>query len=241
MASEEEAIAGTQETLGKLITKPKMTEKYLKKPPFRFLHDIIMEVTRSTTFAQGLYSTEDCDAAQLADKAAKVEFLNKAIAVTSFALGENIDVSANKIVAGLEADKTNVWLQQLHRAATTCQGAKSDEAVNRVHGGETLAGGAKEKKKKREKEKEEDKPKDDKPKEAPKDDTAAADDPAAAAAAEEAKKKEEDKKRRAERKKREEEKKRKDEENAAAEAAKAAAEDGAPEPVDAPAPHGVFD
>merc|ERR1712039_515873 len=128
----EEWIVGTQETLGKLISKPKMTEKYLKKPPFRFLHDILMEVTRATGFAQGLYTAEESDAAQLADKTAKVEFLNKAISVTCFALGETIDVSANKIVAGLEPEKTNAWLQKLHTAATTCtkdNQAKSDEAV----------------------------------------------------------------------------------------------------------------
>merc|ERR1711879_694015 len=100
MASEEELIAGTQETLGKLISKPKMTDKYLKKPPFRFLHDIVMEVARTTSFAQGLYSTEESDAASLSDKQAKVDFLNKAISVVSFALGEKLDVSANKIVAG---------------------------------------------------------------------------------------------------------------------------------------------
>merc|ERR1712032_498022 len=129
MATEEEAVAGTQETLGKLITKPKMTEKYLKKPPFRFLHDIVMEVTRATTFGQGLFSAEESDAAALSDKQAKIDFLNKAISVVCFALGEKIDVSANKIVAGLDAEKTNALLQKLHQAATTCVGAKSEEAV----------------------------------------------------------------------------------------------------------------
>merc|ERR1712060_1024290 len=84
-----------------------MTDRYLKKPPFRFLHDAVMEVTRSTSFAQGLFTPEESDAAQLTDKAAKVEFLNKAINVTCIALNEKIDVSASKIVAGLEAEKTN--------------------------------------------------------------------------------------------------------------------------------------
>lgn len=35
MAEEDEYVAGTIATIGSLITKPKMTEKYLKKPPFR--------------------------------------------------------------------------------------------------------------------------------------------------------------------------------------------------------------
>lgn len=56
-------------------------------------------------------------------------------------------IEANKIVAGLEPEKTNAWLQRLHAAATTCAGEKSDQTVARVQSGE-LVGAAKEKKKK---------------------------------------------------------------------------------------------
>merc|ERR1712039_968797 len=99
---------------------------------------------------------------QLTDKQAKVDFLNKAINVTCIALNDKIDVSASKIVAGLEAEKTNAWLQKLHAAATTAL-AKSDEAVERVKNGETMTGAKKEKKEKPEKkEKKEDKEKKDK-------------------------------------------------------------------------------
>jgi len=210
--AEEEWIAATQEGLGKLIAKPKMTEKYLKKPPFRFLHDIIMEVTRTTGFGANLYTAEESDAGNLGDKGLKVEFLNKAISCVCFALGEKIDVSANKIVAGLEADKTNAWLQKIHIAATTAVG-QSEEAVQRVLAGESVAAPRK-------------------PKKAKEEEGGAPEAPPAgddAAAAEEEARKAEEKRRRA---KAREEKKRAEEE--AARAAEEAA--GAPPPAAPAAP-----
>lgn len=45
----EAVIKKTQDSLGKIIKKPPMTEKLLNKPPFRFLHDVITSVC--VTFA----------------------------------------------------------------------------------------------------------------------------------------------------------------------------------------------
>ena len=38
-----------------LIERPKMTEKLLVKPPFKYIFDIITETTKKTGFANGTY------------------------------------------------------------------------------------------------------------------------------------------------------------------------------------------
>lgn len=37
-------VKKTQESLGKFVKKPPLTEKLLKKPPFKFIHDVIKVV-----------------------------------------------------------------------------------------------------------------------------------------------------------------------------------------------------
>ena len=39
-----EIIKKTQDSLGKYVKKPPLTEKLLKKPPFKFIHDVIKVV-----------------------------------------------------------------------------------------------------------------------------------------------------------------------------------------------------
>ena len=45
------------------------------------------------------------------NKQAKLNFLNKSIDFVGIALGQPVDCRSVKIVSGLEAENTNIWLQ----------------------------------------------------------------------------------------------------------------------------------
>lgn len=109
-------IKATQSSLGKYIKRPPLNEKLLKKPPFRFLHDIITNVIKNTGFFDGLFDENELVSDNVKDRDSKVAFLNKIITVLSLATGKSIAAKPSKIVAGQDPDKTNELLQCIAEA-----------------------------------------------------------------------------------------------------------------------------
>ena len=113
-----EYVAATQASLGALIKRPKLTAPLLQKPPFRFLHDIVSEVMRTYGFADGLYNEDELNSAKIKDKDSKLNYLSKIISVVELSAGTQINIKPGKVVAGLEPENTNAFLQMLAQAAT---------------------------------------------------------------------------------------------------------------------------
>jgi len=120
----------TAEMFSSLIKRPKMEEKNLSRPPFKFILAIYQETLKETGFSQGLFSSEELGGEF--DRNKKIDFLTKLIKVVTAALGEDTPAKANMIIAGKECEATNILLQQLYKAATTVK--DSTKYVNQVLG-----------------------------------------------------------------------------------------------------------
>ncbi|GFN93344.1 traf3-interacting protein 1 [Plakobranchus ocellatus] len=151
-------VKKTQDTLGKLIKKPPLTEKLLGKPPFRFLHDVMTSVIKTTGFMQGLYSDTEMNSENVKDKDAKIAFLQKAIDMVGAVTGKSLSVKPVKIVAGHEPERTNEFLQLLAEAIN--KNVDNDEYVRQVLKGSGGGGGGSAKEERRESHRDREKEKD---------------------------------------------------------------------------------
>ncbi|XP_050674975.1 TRAF3-interacting protein 1 [Leptidea sinapis] len=125
----DQIIKRTQGSLGKFIKRPPLTDKLLKKPPFRFLHDITTSVLTSTGFFAGLFDDKELISENVKDKESKISFLHKIIFVVGTTTGKKLSVKPSKIVAGQEPEKTNLLLQCLADALD--RNLTSEEAVKK--------------------------------------------------------------------------------------------------------------
>lgn len=124
----DECIQSTMAVLQRIISKPKLTESLLKKPPFRFIYDIVLELSRVTGFGNDLFVKEEFQADQVKIKENKISFLLECVQLAESVLNLRIDVNPQKVVSGLEFERTNLFLQ-LFASAALSQNV-SDDSVS---------------------------------------------------------------------------------------------------------------
>jgi len=132
--------ATTQALLSEIIQRPKLTDKLLSKPPFRYLHDIITEVVRVTGFAKNLYTDLEMDSANVNEKNQKMDFLEKIIKVVGVQLNTLVAANPAKIVAGRDAQDTNNFLQLLAVAAKHIPDSRNSVRIVMEQYGGAIAG-----------------------------------------------------------------------------------------------------
>lgn len=113
MSELDQLIEVAKNKVSAIISKPKMSEKLLAKPPFRFLHDTISAIISTTGFAEGLYTTEEQDSGNINERDAKINYLQKMINCVGICIGSQLEVRAAKIVAGQEPELTCKFLINL--------------------------------------------------------------------------------------------------------------------------------
>ena len=132
--------AKTRSLFEPIISKPPLTDQLLQRPPFKFIHDVVNETVRSTGVLKDLFTADDLDYGKAgADKASKIAFLEKVIDGLN-ADGSLNDVKPSRIVAGKDAEYTNLLLQALAIEAASSMPSK--------HRSKSKDRGDKEKKKK---------------------------------------------------------------------------------------------
>ncbi|KAI4468468.1 traf3-interacting protein 1 [Holotrichia oblita] len=108
-----EVIEKTQKVLGKHISKPVLSEKLLRKPPFRFLHDVVTAVIKDTGFLKGMYTESELISDNVKERDLKIAFLTKLIDAIKILTEIELKVKPTKIIAGLEPSETNKLLQAI--------------------------------------------------------------------------------------------------------------------------------
>lgn len=103
-----QAIDREMKVLQPMFQRPKLRSRLLQKPPFRFLHDIISAIMKSTDFPSNLLFTEEelQSSTFKNDKEAKIAFLDKIIAIVNASRELPVEVESKHIVAGVKASLT---------------------------------------------------------------------------------------------------------------------------------------
>ncbi|EPY38774.1 hypothetical protein AGDE_05155 [Angomonas deanei] len=103
------------------LEQPEFTDKHLKRPPFKFIFDIVTNINKRFAAYDHIFTLDLLDYDSIDSKEKKIDYLKRLIKYVEKLLKVKIDVSAKKIVAGQECEKTNIFLQYVAMAVGLAQ------------------------------------------------------------------------------------------------------------------------
>ena len=112
----------TMQVYGSFIEYPQLTEKYLKRPPFKYLFQIFISLNQKTNFAEGLLKDSELDAEFYDSPAKKMTFLKQVLKVVYKGLNKPCPLKPESVIKGVDCDKTNEFLQDMFQVASAVKG-----------------------------------------------------------------------------------------------------------------------
>ncbi len=112
------------------IDYPQMVQKYLKRPPFKYIFQIFLSTNKKTKFADGLLEEEELSPSYYSSPEKKKVFLVKLFKFIYSVLDKKVPLKPHSIIKGVECDKTNEFLQDMHSVAVSGESFQSLRAQN---------------------------------------------------------------------------------------------------------------
>jgi len=104
------------------IDYPQLTEKYLKRPPFKYIFQIFISLNSKTNFAEGLFKNDELDPEFYDSPEKKMNFLKLLLKVVYKDLNKSCPLKPQSVIKGVDCDKTNEFLQDMFQVATAKTG-----------------------------------------------------------------------------------------------------------------------
>ena len=99
---------------------PILIGKHLKRPHTEFIFNTIINTMKRTGFPKGLFTQEEESFRYFwEDIGHQQEFINKVIDITKIVTKVNFDINIENILKSVEVEKTNIFLKNFYKAATS--------------------------------------------------------------------------------------------------------------------------
>ena len=120
----------TIQTYNNYIEYPQLTEKYLKRPPFKYIFQIFLTLNSKTCFSKNVFSEPELNPDYYESPEKKMAFLKQIIKIVYDENQKICPLKPQSVIKGTECDKTNEFLQDMYHSAVSFDTKKTSIQSN---------------------------------------------------------------------------------------------------------------